>query len=49
MAKENKEKIKSKLGSINDSQLEFLMKIAIGIVGWQSDYGNIDRLYDIDR
>ena len=47
VAKENKEKIKSKLGSINDSQLEFLMKIAIGIVGWQSDYGNIDRLYDI--
>jgi len=48
VAKENKEKIKSKLGSINDSQLDFLMKIAIAIVGWQSDYGNKDRLYDIE-
>lgn len=48
VVKDNKEKIKSKLGGINDSQLIMLMKIAIGITAWQSDFGNQDRLYDIE-
>jgi len=48
VVKDNKEKIKNKLGGINDSQLEMLMKAAIGIIAWQSDFGNKDRLYDIE-
>jgi hypothetical protein len=47
--RENKEKIKQRLGGgISESNLEMLVKIAMGILAWQSNYGTIDRLYDIE-
>jgi hypothetical protein len=42
----NKEWIKKELG-VDDSTLIFLTKIAISIMGWQSGYGTVDKLYDI--
>jgi len=42
----NKEWIKKELG-VDDSTLIFLTKIAIAIMGWQSGYGTVDKLYDI--
>jgi|694.fasta_scaffold33886_4 hypothetical protein len=47
--RDNKQKIKSKLGNgVDDQSLSMLIKIAIGIISWQSNYGKTDRLYDIE-
>jgi len=47
--RKNQIKIKEKLGgSISKSEFLTLTKVAIGLLGWQSNYGTIDRLYDID-
>lgn len=45
----NRNKIMSKLGNgITDQELLMLVKIAMGVMAWQSNYGTLDRLYDIE-
>ena len=46
--RKNYEKIKTKLSGISDDELLTLTKIAIGLLAWQSNYGKIDRLYDVE-
>lgn len=49
VVRNNLSKIKKKLGGgVTNTDIVMLMKIAIALVAWQSNYGKIDKLYDVD-